>query len=97
MLHKIKENIWFTECSPETDRPNLGYVKGTDAAVMVDSGNSPAQVKEYLNAVKKAGLPEPKYVFLLTCKWQPNILHSRVPNCITTGMAQNGPMQKTLY
>ena len=69
MLHKIKENIWFTECSPETDRPNLGYVKGTDAAVMVDSGNSPAQVKEYLDAVKEAGLPEPKYVFLTHHHW----------------------------
>ena len=69
MLYQITENTFFTPCSAETDRPNLGYVLGKNGSVMVDSGNSPAQVKEYLEALSENGLPVPQYVFLSHHHW----------------------------
>ena len=69
MLYQITENILYTPSSEETDRPNLGYIKGTDCSVMVDSGNSPAHVKEYLDTLSENGLPVPKYVFLTHHHW----------------------------
>jgi glyoxylase-like metal-dependent hydrolase (beta-lactamase superfamily II) len=69
MLNRITDDIFYTPNSSETDRPNLGYVRGTEAAVMIDSGNSPAQVREYLDALDAAGLTRPSYVFLTHHHW----------------------------
>lgn len=69
MLYKITEETYYTPCSQETDRPNLGYIRGKECSVMVDSGNSPAHVQEYLKAVRENGLPVPKYVFLTHHHW----------------------------
>ena len=69
MIQKITEDIWFTPYFKETDRPNLGYVRGSDASVMVDSGNSPAHTAEYLSELERKGLPFPSYVFLTHHHW----------------------------
>ena len=69
MLYQITDNTYYTPSSEETDRPNLGYIRGEECSVMVDSGNSPAHVKEYLDALAENGLPVPRYVFLTHHHW----------------------------
>ena len=69
MLYKITDNTYYTPCSSETDRPNLGYIMGKNCSVMVDSGNSPAHVAEFLKAIRENGFPVPKYVFLTHHHW----------------------------
>ena len=69
MIYQITENTFYTPSSEKTDRPNLGYVRGKNGSVMVDSGNSPAQVQEYLHALSENSLPLPKYVFLTHHHW----------------------------
>ncbi|MBQ8994598.1 MAG: MBL fold metallo-hydrolase, partial [Oscillospiraceae bacterium] len=78
MLIKIKESVYFTPCSAETDRPNLGSVRGEKTAIMVDSGNSPAHVQEYYEALQKEGLPLPQYVFLTHHHWDHTFGHASV-------------------
>ena len=38
MLNRITDNIFYTPNSAETDRPNLGYVRGTEAAITAHVG-----------------------------------------------------------
>ena len=69
MLHRIAEGIYYTPCSERTDRPNLGYVRGSRLSIMVDAGNSPSHAAWYMSSLKEAGLPRPDYVFLTHHHW----------------------------
>ena len=39
-LNRLTENIYYTECDSNSDRPVLGYINGDRCSVMVDAGNS---------------------------------------------------------
>lgn len=69
MLERITDDIFYTPCSEKTDRPNLGYIRGTEHCFMVDAGNSPSHVAYYMSSVREKGLPLPDYVFLTHHHW----------------------------
>lgn len=46
-LKKLTPHVYFSEPERETDRPVLGYIVGSDKAVMVDAGNSKAHGEAY--------------------------------------------------
>jgi metallo-beta-lactamase family protein len=49
--------------------PTLGYLKGEYFSVMLDSGNGPIQVENFLNELKENDLPMPSYVILTHHHW----------------------------
>lgn len=53
----------------ETDRPALGLICGDDFSVVVDSGNSPAHAKDFLNLVGKMEIPPVKFVVITHWHW----------------------------
>ena len=69
MLHALAPRVYYTECTAETDRPNLGYIRGDRYALMVDAGNSPAHTAAYLAALSERGFPPPDHVFLTHHHW----------------------------
>lgn len=68
-LKQFSPHIYYTECCHETDRPVLGYIVGTQGAVMVDAGNSAAHVREFQEAIKEQGLPMPKACVITHWHW----------------------------
>ncbi|WP_420216674.1 hypothetical protein [Lacrimispora sp. AGF001] len=36
-LNRLTENIYYTECDSNSDRPVLGYINGDRCSVMVDA------------------------------------------------------------
>lgn len=57
--------------SEETDRPSLGLICGSKYSLVVDAGNSPNHVKEFLSEVNQlnAAIPPLKYVVITHFHW----------------------------
>lgn len=53
----------------ETDRPALGLICGDDFSVIVDSGNSPAHARDFLNLVEQMDIAPVKFVVLTHWHW----------------------------
>lgn len=49
--------------------PSIGYIKGDNYSVMIDAGNSPAQVEKFFQDLKTNNLPYPKYIILTHHHW----------------------------
>ena len=69
MFQKITENLYIRPCQHYTDRPNIGYIRGTRGALLFDAGNSGAHVELMKEELRAAGLPEPDYVALSHWHW----------------------------
>ncbi len=69
MLTKIRDNVYISKFVEYNDRPSLGYISGSRAALMVDAGNSPAHAHEFLADVSALLLNAPSYVFLTHYHW----------------------------
>lgn len=68
-MYQLAQNVWYFPFSEHTDRPNLGYIRGERFALMVDGGNSPAHVAEFLSELEAMGLPEPDFVAVTHWHW----------------------------
>ncbi len=53
----------------ETDRPALGLICGDTFSVIVDSGNSPAHARDFLELVDKLDIPPVKFVIITHWHW----------------------------
>ena len=69
MLIKFSDRFYYTKQRYMYLEPALGYVKGEYFSVMLDSGNGPAQVENFLNELKENDLPMPSYVILTHHHW----------------------------
>lgn len=68
-FEKLTDRIYYLPATQETDRPILGFIKGTKYSLMVDAGNSPAHVDLFNQALKKLGFSVPDYVAITHWHW----------------------------
>ncbi len=68
-FHKLTERICYLPFSEETDRPNLGYIRGDKYSLMVDAGNSARHAGLFLSSLMEQGLPAPDYVAITHWHW----------------------------
>ena len=54
MLRRLTERIFYIPDEPDTDRPILAGILGTDYLIMVDAGNSPDHAQIFLDLIEKA-------------------------------------------
>ena len=54
---------------PDTDRPNLGYVRGDRVCMMFDCGASPAHAETFFGLLRERGLPKPAFAVLSHWHW----------------------------
>jgi glyoxylase-like metal-dependent hydrolase (beta-lactamase superfamily II) len=66
---QLSEHIYFMECSYETDRPNLGYIRGDNYALMYEAGASKHHVDDFLDSLAAAGLPKPAFAAISHWHW----------------------------
>lgn len=69
MLIKFSENLYYTKQRYMYLEPAIGYVKGKYFSVMLDAGNGPEQVKQFLDELKENELPLPSYIILTHHHW----------------------------
>lgn len=69
MIKQFSQRIYYTPYQHETDRPNLGYVRGDRLALMFDGGASPKHVAEYKSELEREGLPWPGMAVLSHWHW----------------------------
>jgi glyoxylase-like metal-dependent hydrolase (beta-lactamase superfamily II) len=69
MIHRLTDNIYYSLPVAETDRPLLGFIAGSKASLMVDSGTSPAHARDFLTAAAPYGTTPPAYQFLTHWHW----------------------------
>ncbi len=69
MIHTLTDSIYYSLPVAETDRPLLGFITGSNASLMVDSGTSPAHAREFLSAAAPYGATPPAYQFLTHWHW----------------------------
>ncbi|KGE73833.1 hypothetical protein DC28_01045 [Spirochaeta lutea] len=61
--------MWYLPQDERTDRPVLGYVRGTEGALMVDAGMGPGHVADFFEGIRKHVLPSPDRVVLTHWHW----------------------------
>ena len=69
LLQQLTERIFFMKNQEETDRPVLGYVRGTHDALMIDAGNSPDHVALFQAGLQERSLPGPDWVGITHWHW----------------------------
>lgn len=68
-LRRISDHIWIFPFDGPKDRPNLGYIKGSDFALAVDAGHSSSNVEDFYEQLEAAGLPLPELTVLTHWHW----------------------------
>ncbi|RXJ00275.1 MBL fold metallo-hydrolase [Anaerobacillus alkaliphilus] len=68
-LEKLSERFWFQTPVSETDRPILGAVIGDNRTLMIDSGNSKAHAKLFLEELKERNIKAPDLVAITHWHW----------------------------
>ncbi|MDD2955025.1 MAG: MBL fold metallo-hydrolase [Oscillospiraceae bacterium] len=68
-MEQIGRRVWYLPEQEATDRPNLGYIRGTRYALMVDAGNSPAHAALFLSGLAERGLPGPDFAAVTHWHW----------------------------
>ena len=68
-MKQLTRRVWYLPHTRSSDRPTLGYIRGDRRALMVDAGNSPAHVRQFLRALEAEGLPAPDLVALTHRHW----------------------------
>ncbi len=69
LLHKLSDRIYYLPFTAETDRPNLGYIKGDRYSLIVDAGNSDKHAKLFLSELEELNLPYPDYIAITHWHW----------------------------
>ena len=68
-LKKLSEHIWYMPFEEERDRPNLGYIMGSNRSLAIDAGHSEAHIAEFYDLIRKEGLPLPSLTVLTHWHW----------------------------
>ena len=68
-LRKIGPHTWVYLFDSIKDRPNLGYIKGTNMALAVDAGHSSSHVMDFYDALEKEMLPLPDITVITHWHW----------------------------
>ena len=68
-LKKLSEHIWYMPFEEERDRPNLGYIMGSNRSLAIDAGHSEAHIAEFYDLIRKEGLPLPSLTVLTHGHW----------------------------
>ena len=68
-IQKIGEHSWIYPCDAVKDRPNLGYIEGTNMALAVDAGHSSSHVMDFYDALEKEMLPLPDITVITHWHW----------------------------
>jgi glyoxylase-like metal-dependent hydrolase (beta-lactamase superfamily II) len=77
----------------ETDRPNLGYIRGDKYSLMVDAGNSAKHADLFLTCLKELGLPSPDYVAITHWHWDHTFGMHAVDACSIAGKLTNKQLE----
>ena len=68
-LIQLSEHCYCSTFDRDYDRPRLGYVHSQGQAIMIDAGNSPAHLTEFLTLIQEANLPLPQMMILTHWHW----------------------------
>ena len=68
-LQKMGEHCWCYPCEYYSDRPNIGYIRGTDRALLFEAGNSAEHAEQIRAALMAEGLPLPDYLAVSHWHW----------------------------
>lgn len=68
-LKQFTERIYYYPHEPETDRPNLCYIKGDKYSLAIDAGNSGRHVEEFYNSLEAEGLRKPDFTAITHWHW----------------------------
>jgi len=66
---KLSERTYYMPHDEDTDRPILGYVKGDNFSLMIDSGNSKNHVDLFIEEIKALDLKYPDFVGITHSHW----------------------------
>lgn len=68
-MKKYSDRIYYLPYNQNTDRPNLGYIRGDKYTLMIDAGNSREHVQMFMEELQKEGLKKPDFVALTHWHW----------------------------
>jgi glyoxylase-like metal-dependent hydrolase (beta-lactamase superfamily II) len=78
----------------ETDRPNLGYIRGDRYSLMVDAGNSDKHAALFLSELEALNLPYPDYIAITHWHWDHTFGIHAVNAKAIAGMRTNEQLAK---
>jgi glyoxylase-like metal-dependent hydrolase (beta-lactamase superfamily II) len=92
-MNLLTPHVYWLSPNAATDRPLIGAVVGSEAALVVDAGNSPAHARLFLDEYASLRLPAPRYLVLTHWHWDhvfgtgtfdlPTLAHSETRRIVT--------------
>lgn len=64
-LNRYNSNVYYTDYDERTDRSVMGFVRGDEHTLAIDSGNSPKTAREFLHLINE----EPDFIALTHYHW----------------------------
>lgn len=68
-LYQLSKHIYILPFNPVTDRPNLGYIKGSEKVMMFDVGCGPKTTAWMRHQLKENNLPFPEAFIISHFHW----------------------------
>ena len=95
MFHQIAEHSYYFPCEHYSDRPTIGYIAGTQGALLFEAGSSKRHADQLRAALKEAGLPLPDFVAVSHWHWDHSFgLHAWTDAITIAGMQTNEILRK---
>lgn len=69
MFHRLSDHVWYLEADHRSDRPVLGYIRGSRRAFAVDAGASAEHVRIFYEQLKAQELPLPDLTGISHYHW----------------------------
>ncbi len=69
MFRKVTDNIHIMDYDDDKARPLLALIKGREASLIVDAGNSDTHAKEFIDYVKSSGTENAEYLAITHWHW----------------------------
>jgi len=68
-MEQLTRRVFLLPHVPGTNRPTLGYIRGSRRAILVDAGPSPARIRRLLEGIRVRELPRPEMAVLTHRHW----------------------------
>ena len=87
-MHELAPSLYWMPPDHTVDRPILGAIAGSNATIMVDAGNSPAHMRQFLNELAPLGLPPVRTIILTHSHWDHVFGASALPDAAVVASAE---------
>ncbi len=93
MLYKISDNLYYSKHRYMYLEPSIGYIKGKNYSITIDSGNCEEQVEKFYKDLRDNNLSAPSFTILTHYHWDHSFGASYMDTKLITSKATSNHLK----